>query len=246
MAGIITAAVIGVAGTAIIANQQSQAAKGAANAQTAAAQAGIAENRSQWDAIQKMLAPYVQAGTGAMGAQQALLGMGGPEAQQKAIAEIQNSPQFQVLSQQGENAILSKASATGGLRGGNVQAALGQFRPQLLSQLIEQQYGRLGQISSLGQASAAGQAAMGQQQGMNVSNLMNQMGQAQAGGYLGQGAANAGMVNGISQFGGALAGMDWSSFGGGAPSTTVQTNLPVTTMTPLSTGQTIPTQVTPF
>jgi len=237
MSGAITAAVVAVAGSAVIANQQKQAAKGAAFAQNQAANAGIAEQRSQWDSIQAMLAPYVQAGTGAMGAQQALIGLSGPEAQQKAIAELQNSPQFQALTQQGENAILSKASATGGLRGGNVQAALGQFRPQLLSQLIEQQYGRLGQISSLGQASAAGQAAMGQQQGVNVSNLLSQVGQAQAGGYLAQGAANAGLANGISQFGGALAGMDWSSFGGGG--STIANNTynptPLTTIPPAQT-----------
>lgn len=206
MSAAIVAAVVGVAGAAVVANQQKQAAKGAAFAQQQAAQAGINEQKTQWEAIQAMLAPYVKAGEGALTGQQALLGMGGPEAQQKAIAELQNSPQFQALTQQGENAILQRASATGGLRGGNVQAALGQFRPQLLTQLIEQRYGQLGQMAGLGQASAAGQAAMGQQQGVNISSLLGQMGQAQAGGYLAQGAANAGLVNSIAQFGGALAG----------------------------------------
>lgn len=212
MCGAITASVITVAGAAVIANQQKQAAKGAANAQAAAAQAGINEQRSQFDAIQKLMAPYVQAGTGALVAQQALLGLGGPDAQQKAIAEIQNSPQFKAMTEQGENALLQRASATGGLRGGNIQAALGQFRPQLLTQLIEQQYGRLGQMAGLGQASAAGQAAMGQQQGVNISGLLGQMGQAQAGGILGQGTANAGLVNALSQFGGSMSKVDWSKF----------------------------------
>jgi len=206
MSAAIVAAVVGVAGAAVVANQQKQAAKGAANAQTQAAQAGIGEQQKQFEAIQKLLAPYVQAGTGAVGAQQALLGLSGPEAQQKAIEAIQNSPQFKSITEQGENAILQQASATGGLRGGNVQAALGQFRPQLLTQLIEQQYGRLGNLASLGQASAAGQAALGQQQGVNISGLLGQMGQAQAGGILGQGAANVGLTNSLAQFGGALAG----------------------------------------
>lgn len=206
MSAAIVAAVVGVAGAAVVANQQKQAAKGAANAQAQAAQAGINEQNAQWAAIQKMLEPYVKAGTGALGGQQDLLGLNGPEAQQKAIDALQNSPQFKSMTEQGENAILSRASATGGLRGGNVQAALGQFRPQLLTQLIEQRYGQLGQMAGLGQASAAGQAALGQQQGVNISGLLGQMGQAQAGGILGQGAANVGLTNSLAQFGGALAG----------------------------------------
>lgn len=238
MCGAISAAVITVAGSAVIANQQKKAAKGAANAQGQAAQAGINEQRSQWDAIQAMLAPYVKAGTGALGGQQDLIGLNGAEAQQKAIDALQNSPQFQALTQQGENAILSRASATGGLRGGNVQAALGQFRPQLLTQLIEQRYGQLGQIAGMGQASAAGQAQMGQQQGVNIAGLLGQMGQAQAGGVLGQGAGNAGLVSGLSQFGGQLAGMDWSRFAG-QPQTTVYGNAfnpsPVGTIPPAQT-----------
>ena len=238
MCGAISAAVITVAGSAVISNQQRKAAKGAANAQAAAAQAGISEQERQFLAIQELLKPYVQAGTGALGGQQALVGLSGPEAQQKAIAALQGSPQFQAITQQGENAILQRASATGGLRGGNVQAALGQFRPQLLSQLIEQQYGRLGQISSLGQASAAGQAAMGQQQGVNIAGLLGQIGQAQAGGALAQGAANAGLVGGLSQFGGALAGMDWSQFGSTVAPTTygnAYTPTPMATTIPTST-----------
>lgn len=187
----IIAAVIAVAGSAVVANQQKQAAKGAANAQTAAAQAGINEQKSQYESVKKLMEPYTTAGPEALASQQALLGLSGPEAQQKAIAAIESGPQFTSLLKQGENAMLQNASATGGLRGGNVQAALGQFRPQLLSQLIDQQYGRLGQISTLGQAAAAGQAAQGMQQGQIISGLLGQQGQAQAGYSLAQGAANA-------------------------------------------------------
>lgn len=246
--GAIGAAAVTVVGSLVASNQQEKAAQGAANAQAAAASGGISEEQRQFEYIQALLAPYVQAGNTALSGQQDLLGSNGPEAQQKAIAELQNSAQFQALAQQGENAILSKASATGGLRGGNVQAALGQFRPQLLSQLIEQQYGRLGQISSLGQASAAGQAAMSQQQGVNIAGLLEGMGQAQAGGILGQGYANAGLINGISQFGGALAGVDWSSLGGnGGDSVHVNTNLSDTTMSPIATNGTYYTGgLTPF
>lgn len=171
--------------------------------QATAAQGGIEEQRRQFDEITKLLSPYNVAGTGALAQQQALLGMGTPEAQQQAIAALQGSPQFQALAQQGEEAILQRASATGGLRGGNVQAALAQFRPALLSGLIEQQYNRLGGLTNVGQASAARQAALGQQTGANISTLLGQQGQATAGGILGQQGA---LTGGVTQAIGAIQG----------------------------------------
>ena len=186
----------------------------ASQAQQQAAQGGIDEQRRQFDEITKLLSPYNQAGTAALGQQQALLGMGSPEAQQQAINALQSGPQFQALQQQGENAILQNASATGGLRGGNVQGALAQFRPALLSSLINQQYERLGGLTNVGQASAARQAAFGQQTGANVANLMGQQGQAQAGGIIGQQQA---LTGGINQAFGAIqgAGGFGKLFGGG-------------------------------
>jgi len=132
--------------------------------------------------------------------QQALAGLRGPEAQQAAIAQIEQSPFLQAQIRQGEEAMLQRASATGGLRGGNIQGALAQFRPQMLQQAIEQQYGRLGgfagtglgvteQLYRGGQASAANQASAAGTMGANVANLLGQQGAAQAGGALGRGAA---------------------------------------------------------
>ena len=194
------------------AKQSAKAAGKAADTQAAAAQAGVDEQKRQFDALVKLMEPYVTAGTGAIsrltpyeqagqqafGQQQALIGLQGPAAQQQAIAALEASPQFQAMQQQGENAILQNASATGGLRGGNVQGALSQFRPQVLNSLIEQQYGRLGGIAGaglgvtgdlvgLGQASAAGQAAQGMQSASNIGNLLANQGQAIAGGQLAKG-----------------------------------------------------------
>lgn len=196
MSGVATAVVgSSLIGGYLSSQAQSEAAGTAAQAQIQAAQLGIGEQQRQFDITQKLLAPYIQGGTGALGAQQALLGLGGTDAQQQAIAALQASPEFQALTQQGENAILQNAAATGGLRGGNTQAALAQFRPQVLSQLINQQYSRLGGLSSLGQASAAGQAALGQQTGTSIAELLGQQGSAQAGSTLAQGQAQANMYN---------------------------------------------------
>ena len=169
------------------ANQAAEAAEAAAETQAAAAEAGIGEQRRQFDAITQMMSPYLEAGTGALTAQQELAGLAGPEAQQAAIMQLQTSPAFQALTQQGEEGILQSAAATGGVRGGNVQGALAQFRPQMLSQLIESQYGKLGGLTKIGQASAARQAGFGQQTGANISNLLQQQGAATAQGQIAAG-----------------------------------------------------------
>jgi hypothetical protein len=176
-------------------NAQKDAANTAAGAQTAASQAGIEEQRRQFDQIQKLLSPFVTAGTGALGAQQNLLGTNGAAAQQAAISGIQTSPQYQALSQSGQDAILANASATGGLRGGNVQAALGEFQPQLLAQLIDQQYSRLGGMAKLGQNSAAGVGDAGLQVGNQITKLLGEQGSAASGAALAAGRADSQFIN---------------------------------------------------
>ncbi len=194
MSGIATAIVGGSIITGMMASDaQTSAAETAAGAQTASSAASIAETRRQFDIVQKLLEPYVGAGASALGAQQALLGLAGTEEQQKAISALETSPQFEALARQGETAMLQQASATGGLRGGNIQAALAQYRPQLLSQMIENQFSKLGTISGLGQASAAGTGAAAQAAGGTIANLLQQQGQAAAGAALASGQAQAQM-----------------------------------------------------
>ncbi|MFC3686098.1 hypothetical protein [Hydrogenophaga luteola] len=159
----------------------------------------IGEYRRQFAEVQKVLAPFITAGnealgplkqyqaTGleAMGDQRDLLGMNGTQAQQAAISGLSNSPEMAAYLQQGEGAILQNAAATGGLRGGNTQAALAQFRPSLLAGMISQQYDRLGGLASIG---------------VNTSSMLYQTGQSAAAGQ-----ANAGMQV-AGQVGSALAG----------------------------------------
>lgn len=181
--------VAGVAAAAISAGSAGSAASGAADAQSAAAAAGIAEQRRQFDAIQKLMQPYVDSGTGALTGQQDLLGLNGNAAQQKGINAIKTGSLYNELNQQGQTAILQNASATGGLRGGNTQGALAQFSPQLLQTLINQQYQNLGGLSTMGENAAAGVGAAGQNTGNQISALLQQQGAAQAGGILGQAKA---------------------------------------------------------
>jgi hypothetical protein len=174
---------------------QASAAGDAAAIQAGAAEEGVAEQRRQFDSLQALLKPYTEAGLPALEQQQALIGLRGPEEERAAIERISGGERFQEITRQGEEAILSRASATGGLRGGNVQQALAQFRPQVLNQLIEEQYGRLGGMTTLGQRSAAGVGAAGMDTGVNVSNLLAQQGAARAGGELGEARAYGQLFN---------------------------------------------------
>jgi hypothetical protein len=214
--GLSGAALAGVAvggATLVSGIMQSQAAGDAAAIQGAASQAGIDEQRRQFDKVQELLKPYTEAGTGALAGQQAFLGLKGPEAERAAIERIQSGQTFQALQRQGENALLQNASATGGLRGGNLQGALAQFRPALLSNLIEQQYGRLGGLTTLGQNAAAGTGAAAQTTGANVANLLGQQGAAAAGAEIAQGKAFGAIPSAISGGLGLYSGLG-GTFGG--------------------------------
>ena len=179
-----------VGGTSLASSSMgSKAAKSAGQLQYDASQAGVAETRAAREEMRTLLQPYVAAGGPALQAQMGALGLSGPEAQQAYVAQQEQSPAFQALARQQEEAILQNASATGGLRGGNVQGALAQFRPALLNQFLEQQYGRLGGLTSLGQQSAAGVGTAGMQSATSISNLLAEGGAARAGAKLG--SANA-------------------------------------------------------
>lgn len=179
-----------IVGSAVIGGVvSSSSASKAAKAQTKSAETAAAEQRAAREELRTLLAPYTAAGTPALQAQMAALGLSGPEAQAKYVAGQERSPIFQALARQGEEAILQKASATGGLRGGNVKAALAQFRPALLNQFLEQQYGRLGDMTTLGQQSAAGVGAAGMTAATNIGEALTAAGQARAGAALAQGQA---------------------------------------------------------
>lgn len=208
-------ALLAVGGNLLSGAMQSNAAESASAAQSASAAAAIAEQRRQFDAIRALLKPYVEAGTPALQQQQALAGLGAPGSQQAAITSIEQSPFFQSQVQQGENALLQQASATGGLRGGNIQAALAQFRPAMLAQAIEDQYSRLGGLTSLGQQSAVGVGNAGMSTGSNIANLLQQQGAAQAGGILGKASGMSNAIGGIAQGFGSILGMGGTSAFGG-------------------------------
>jgi len=252
----IGAAIVGtsVVGSVLGSRAQKKAAQSASRAQQQSAEMSIEEQRRQFEEMKTMMAPFLEAGYGAIeglspfrqaGAeafeqQQALLGLKGAAAQQQAISALETSPMYQEQVRAGEEALLSRASATGGLRGGNVQAALAQFRPQMLAQEIERQYGRLGGLAGAGaeletmiygkgQAAAGLQAQQGANMAANVGNLLQSQGAARAGQALAQGQAMQSLYNIPSQALGMAYGLGMI---GGAPSTPA----PITTGVPVYTA----------
>ena len=220
-------AVTTIGGSLLQRNTERQAAAQASDAQVGAAESGMAEQRRQFDALQELFKPYVEAGTKAIGGmqpyaeagapalaqQQAILGLSGAGEQAKAISALEASPLYRAQVRQGEEALLQSASATGGLRGGNVQAALAQFRPQMLQNQIDLQYSRLGgltelgqtttqNLARLGQASAAGQGVAGMESARAISGLYGDIGASQAGRAIAEQKAQGQFQSGLLNLGG--------------------------------------------
>ena len=122
--------------------------------------------------------------------------------QENIYRGIMESPEYQSLVSEGEEAILANASATGGLRGGDTQEFLSQYRPQVLSELVNRRFERLGGLSQLGQSSAVSSSNIGANYGSNILSsgtnraaqiaaLYGDLGATEAGGIIGEGQADA-------------------------------------------------------
>lgn len=180
-------------------------------AQAEAARKALEEVRAANLQAEELLAPYMElapqqiqnlnlyqtAGSQALQQQSALAGLQGPEAQRAAIANLEANPEFQAIARQGEEAILANAAATGGLRGGNTQAALAQFRPELLQAYIDQQYSRLGGLSNQGLSVSQDLLARGFGAIGDVANLRKGTGTAAANLALGRGQDLAETLSGL-------------------------------------------------
>jgi len=178
----------------------------AAGVQAEASQAGIAEQRRQFDVSQEQAAPFREAGVAALGQQQALLGLSGLDAQQQAFSGLSESPGQQFIRQRQEKALLRNAAATGGLGGGNVLSALNQQQAGFAQQDIQNQFARLGQLSGQGQASTQQIAQLGGQTASNIAGLQGAAGAARASGILAPAQANAAATGQVLQLGGQVAG----------------------------------------
>ena len=125
---------------------------------------------------------------------------GGIAGQQAAIDALKGSPLYTSLIRNGEDALLANASATGGLRGGNTQGALANFRADTLSQVIQNQLANLGGIANMGQGSAGTLGQFGANMANQVGTQLNNQGSARAGAKLAIGGINAQNWNNVGGF----------------------------------------------
>lgn len=196
---------------------QRDAAATAAGVQRDASDAAIKQRQQQFDVMRGLLQPWVDQGNTARTGQSDILGLNGNGPQGAAIDALKQGPQFGALKTTGEQAILSNASATGGLRGGNVNGALAQYDQTLLSAIIDQQYQRLTGVANTGQNAAAGVGSAA----INVGNAnagdittagtatadsINSGAAATAGGILSGARATTGLVNSAINAAGVVAG----------------------------------------
>ena len=171
---------------------------GIVNSQTQAQQQAIEEQRQQQALISGQLDPYRQAGTAALGQQQALLGMGGQEQQQQAFAAFGDSPGQKFLRDRQEKSLLRNQAAIGGLGGGNVRTALQEQAAGFAAQDYNNQFARLGQLSGQGLNATTQGGQFGAGTAANISNLQVGQGEARASGILAGAQKDAARTEGIA------------------------------------------------
>lgn len=186
--------------------------KGAADAARAQAQAqqqALAVQQQEFQTNQANFAPYIAAGTGALGGQQTLLGLNGNAAQQSAIDALKAGPQFTSQYNTGLDAINQNAAATGGLRGGNNALAESNFGSSLLGTVIQNQLSGLGGLSSMGAGAAQSAGNLGQNNVNAQTGIYNNIGNANATAALAPYGALSGTFQGLGRSG------IFNTFGGG-------------------------------
>jgi hypothetical protein len=142
--------------------------------------------RAALEMATKNAKPFMEAGrnqlpdlqrTGGLGADALaqlanLYGGAGAGAQKKAVVGMQSSPLFQQAQAQGRNNILNAAAATGGLRGGNTEAALAQLGPELTLKFMDAMRSGLTPVAELGTQAQAHLS----DQSVDLTQLLSQLG----------------------------------------------------------------------
>lgn len=181
------------AGSAYAANKQAKGAKEAAKLGNQGAQAGIDEQRRQFDIFQGNIQPYLGAGTDALSQLQAL--------NAGDYSGFNESPDYRFAYDQGLQALDRSAAAGGALYSGGADADRIAFGQGLASQQYNNYYNKISDLARLGQNSAVGAGSLGQSSANAISGLYGQMGQNNANAAIG--SANA-WSNGIAGIAGAI------------------------------------------
>lgn len=158
------------------------AAKEAAERQTAFGQEQLGHARDARQRLLETLAPFV--GVGSSMTESPLFG-------DQAVSHIAQDPAFQAALQQQQQQLLASQAARGRLGTAETAGGLSSLSGQIASDFLSRQRGdTLGGIQ-LGQASAAQQASSGLGSGRQLADILTNIGNVQAAGSMGQAQAGA-------------------------------------------------------
>jgi hypothetical protein len=184
----IEAALIGAGAGLLGSAMSSRSANKAVDAQSAATDAAIEEQRRQYDQTRADLAPYRQVGGNAL--QQLYGGIN----QQVTPEMVMSDPGYQFGMDQGMQALQRAQSRMGGRVSGQALKSAARFGTGFASQGYNAAYqrrqdtlNRLAAIAGIGQTATGSSAAAGSQMANNVSGLMSGQGNASAAARMAQG-----------------------------------------------------------
>jgi hypothetical protein len=133
--------------------------------------------------------PYTTAGVGAVNQ---LTGLTDGSMSADALsAKITANPLYESLYNNGEEALLQNASATGGIRGGNTERGLADFGSDTMAKVYQQILSNLGSVANLGLGAQGAVTGAGMNTANNVTTAQTDIGRAQAGNYLAKAGINA-------------------------------------------------------
>lgn len=141
--------------------------------QSGAASKAAAQAQQRFEQQRADLAPYREAGLPTLQAQNALLGLSGPDAAAAAMQDYQTSPGYQWQLGQGQRAVDQGAAAIGMLRSGATLKAEQDRGMQIANTDFTNYYNRLMGLTTLGENAAAGGAATANQAGVSAQNAGN-------------------------------------------------------------------------
>lgn len=160
------------------------AAKEAAQIQSASADRAMTQQTQSELAARQQLQPYVDAGTNTLKSYQSLVNDPSAQAQY-----IQSNPFYKTMADDAEKRLLANQAARGKVGSGGTASELQNQLTLLGQQLLQQQIGNQQNIVSSGQNAATGVGNYAMTTGNNLSNLITQQGNVNAAGQTG--AANA-------------------------------------------------------
>lgn len=203
MAASLISAAIG-AGTSLWgAKKASDAAKDAAAAQRAGIQKGISSSQPYYETAQNYLSPYVQAGTDSLTLINDIIGMNGPEAQQRALQMYQSSPSANILKQVQEEALrqtAGKFAAQGGYKSGSMIEDLSRRQSDIALGDYRNWEDLSRGVFNTGANAAAGAANLASRRGADLIGAYTDIGTTNASGIAGNAGGQIAGMAGVNNY----------------------------------------------